>query len=159
MDIPRLAAFYREALLCDLITVDELVGWADCLINNGGELPAKIYDLSLGGSRGKLHVADLLNGMAVGQNPQDVVPAILDVVHQRFSSGEIDLAAVVAAIRHIKHAIPPNEDLHLKLVTLEEDYWLAADGIMGDLPTIHRIVRDLLTQFRGASTEYLDRAA
>jgi len=159
MEIPKQAAFYRQALICGIITADQTVAWADWLIDVGGDLPSAIYDLSLAGSRGVSRMVDLLTSLAQGENALNVVPALLDVLRQRYLAGALELPAVIEVIRRIKDSVPPNVDLRWELVALEEDYSLVADGIAGDLPTIHQIVRDVLSRFSGASREYLDRAA
>jgi hypothetical protein len=145
------ATYYRATVLLGIATGEEVIRWADGIIERDPAPPAAIYDVSLTPAADLNALRDALKPLALEPEPLAVVRALLDRIWHDVLAGRRDVDAAVALIYRASNRLAIPDPLRWEMVALEEDYALVTDGIAGDLPTIEAQVRAWLAQFDGAA--------
>ncbi len=128
VDYEEQATFYRAALLLGLIRADRVVAWADAVIS-ADPSPSLVFtelatcppaDLTL------LRQRLLLIGRE--KEPDEVVRAIVGLVHRDLASGRRSLADTMTVLKQLRAMLAVTPELNEQLKTLAVDMWESAPG-------------------------------
>jgi len=144
------ACYYRAGLRIGVVAAAEAIAWADSVIEQRAAPPTELFDVSLAPPDDAQALIDALRPIAEDPIPAPVLRALLDRLRGDLFSGRIVLDEPLARLHRLSHALEVPEPLRWEILALDEDYSLVSDGIAGDLPTIHGVVRTFFAQFDGA---------
>jgi hypothetical protein len=149
-------AFLRAGIVSGVLSPIAAVDWADRLIQETGEPPAGVYDVSLAPSANVSRVLDALGEVAsdtcINEN---VAKGLLDVLRGQCDSGAIHPAKAVRVAYALTHDLGYDSPICIDALILEENYSMASDGIFGTVEEMNAQVREWLASFKGAADVFI----
>ena len=156
------AAYFRAALDVGLVTPEHVIAWADGAIERGASLPGALYQVSLAATSGtglRNALSELSPAPTSEAESTAVARALLDSVWQDLRSARRPLDHAMTSLRALRRRVVLPDELRFRLIALDEDYYLAREGVTDELTTIESTVRTWLAQFDGALPALLEGAA
>lgn len=149
------ATFYRAALLLGLVDGGEVIAWADAVIARDVAVPHALLDVSVTapGDLSALRIA--LQPLARDDEAPDVVHAILDRARSDLERGRRNIGDTVTVLAQVRRFLTVTTAVVDALDAFQDDYMLAAAGVIGDVATIERNVRSWLAHYAGAEAMLL----
>ena len=125
------AEFFRLALRAGVCDVATVVRWSDHVVMSEIAPPFAFYDVSTSESQPSSVVTSLLGEVPGGPNPELPVFMLLGHCHAQVQCGKTPAEELL--IRLYKMAVPEHfpETVYHALLTMEDQLWLAGDGVYG----------------------------
>lgn len=148
------ATFYRAALLLGVVPGETVVRWAEIVIHDDPTPPHALYDVALTGPVDLTALRNALQPIALEAESAEVIRAVLGLVQRHFHSGRRGLKDTVTVLAQLRRALTVPRAVFEEIDTLEDDFMLAAAGVVGDVGTSEGQVRTWLVQFAGADDAF-----
>ena len=147
MDIKLSAEVYRIGVSIGLLTIEDIMKWADNVIEQYDTPPYEIIELSLSA---KKNLEDItLSLMEIrGDFDNDLPPKIvLGLLNQYLNTPE-DMAYVIQKMDKLIKYLPDSyEGIEREIHFLSDGYYLAEKNIYGDLQEMHANLKGFLIRF------------
>ena len=153
------AAFYWAGIAYAILSPQEAIAWADELIASGVDVPSSLYDLSLTPANQPKRVVSALRSLHTEEDVSEAtVRGLLDVLGRQLRDHVLSPATAIERAYEVTRRLHPDSSLWMDAMMLEENYSLAVDRIVGELPEMDAEVELWLTQFAGEGTRFDRRA-
>lgn len=138
-----IADFFRLGLLGGVVSLREVIAWADSLISASESPEEAALDLSISEWQGRLAAIDALG--AFSGESDDTLPThlLLARCNELVRSGQSDEFTVLSALR----GLPLYDDIYNRVDTLDDAKYLAEHQHYGTLHDVRADVREFLRQF------------
>jgi hypothetical protein len=147
MYIKLMAEVYRLGISVDFLTVQEMIKWADNIIENLDTPPYEIIELSLS-SNEKYDDINLKLMMVNGEFDRNLPPKILLALLNEYLNKTQDISKVIIVLdKLIKHFSTDDERIEMEIHFLSDGFYLAEQNISGNLTEVLNNLRGFLNQF------------
>lgn len=149
MEIKTMAEVYRLGISIGFQTVQDVIRWADKLIEQFDSPPYEIIELSLSAKEKPDDVCFKLK-MVKGEFDIDLPPKIILGLLGEYLNTTQDTSNVIMMLdRLIEHLPESCEWIELKIHWLSDGFYLAKQNIYGDLQEVENNLKKFLMQFEG----------
>lgn len=151
------AEIYRIGLITGLFVKNDVVSWADKIISIQENVEYEIIEVSLLGSSSKINIASKLFQIKGILNSQHVINVFLGLCSNSYNSNKFTDEDMCIFLYHLisnKIDIPISSDIEQKINYLSDGYYLASEGIYGDLDDIRRDLKEFLDQYTDYAKEF-----
>ncbi|EDY16729.1 hypothetical protein CfE428DRAFT_5692 [Chthoniobacter flavus Ellin428] len=142
-----LGEFYRLSLLAGLREPAEVVRWADSIVGAETSPHIAFIELCLAAAQPASRVADLLHDVPGQVTSGLPVRMLLGAAAHFISSSAANWEPLVVRLYHMAGGGRFPEEIYFRLVTLEDEYALARDGM-------HRTLAEVRQAFTAFLQEY-----
>lgn len=159
LSLVQQAEVRRQELSLGLISVSEVVQWADAMLAEMVEYDDDLVNVSLAGDFCPQDVVGLLRRLTVGADEFEAMRSVLGTLHGFLLKDDSQARAFTNALEGfwIDHGFELPEDLRF-IAGLDDDFGLAEDGIYGTRDeTLARLI-DNLAVFDLTANKSLDGA-
>lgn len=148
MDIKLMAEVYRLGISIGLFTIQEVIKWADKVIEQLEAPPYEIIDLSLS-SKETLEAITLKLMMVKGECDYDLPPKIiLGLLSEHLNDIE-DMATVINRMDKLLEHLPACcEEVEMQIHFLSDGFYLAEQKISGELEEVYSSLLQFLDSFK-----------
>ena len=136
----ELLTLYKIGLRCGIVDVQSLVNFADAVIAEEENPNYLFIEISLCGED-KNKLINVLSEFTKGYNRELPGGHLLGAIRSNYLNGSIDLEDTVRLMYKLKDEIDLNDEEEAFIYSLDDQYYLAADKIIG---TIEEVESDLL---------------
>jgi len=147
MDIKLMAEVYRLGVSIGLLSIEEVIKWADNVIEQLDTPPYEIIELSLS-TKEKLEVINLKLMNIKGEFDYDFPPKIiLGLLNQYLNTTE-DMSSVIEKMDKLIEHLPDScEWIETEIHFISDGFYLAEPNIYGELKEVLINLRRFLNQF------------
>jgi hypothetical protein len=157
--LPETAAFYWAGIAYAILLPQEAIAWADELIGSGADVPTGVYDLSLSPAHQPKRVVSALRSLHAEEDVSEAtVRSLLDILGRQLGKHALSPATAIQRAYEVTRRLHVDSSLWIEAMMLEENYSLAVDRIVGEVPKMDRQVESWLAQFEGEATRFDRRA-
>lgn len=156
MNIKLTAEVYRVGISIGIFTVQEVIKWADNVIETLENPPYEIIDLSLSS---KLNIEEFMLKLELikGDVEQDLPPKIILGLLNDYLYIQQDINDVITIMDKLIKYLPENcEWMKVEIHFLSDGFYLAKNGTYGDLKEMTCEIKQFLNQFVDFS-DYFDK--
>ena len=148
MDIKLSAEVYRIGISIGLLTIEDIMKWADKVIEQYDTPPYEIIELSLSAKKKLEDITFSLTEIRGDFDDNDLPPKIvLGLLNQYLNTSE-DMAYVIQKMDKLIKYLPDSyEGIEMEIHFLSDGYYLAEKNIYGDLKEIHANLKEFLIRF------------
>jgi hypothetical protein len=143
-----IAEFFRLSLLAGVCDLPEVVRWADAVITAESSPPFAFFDLSTCESQPVNAACGLLTEVPGERTPDLAVHMLLARCYCRFQSGILPVTETLLRLYRMARAEAFPDPIYFELVTQEDAYALARDGIYCSIPEVEKSFTDYLSRFQ-----------
>ena len=147
VNVKLAAEVYRIGLVIGFFTKQEVIKWADSVIEILDNPPYEIIDLSLSS---KLNMEKFMWKLESikGEVEQDLTPKILLGLLRDYLDRQQDISAVVEKMDQLIQYLPVNcEPIEMEIHYLSDAFYLAKNEIYRDLKSVRGEIEDFLDEF------------
>jgi hypothetical protein len=152
IDCKLAAEYYRIGLVAGIVSIAEVVAWADRLISLEDTVDSALFDVSLAGSKSIDEMDSVLRGVRGAANPEAVGEALLGRLADELRAGKRDVGTVICLAHHLIRTGVLSDKQSGEVSVLEEYYDRAVTRIEGDLRVMEAQIADWLRPFEGSDT-------
>jgi hypothetical protein len=149
----ELLEVFRIALINGIIDKQEIVKWADEIIQSDSEPDYFIIEVSLSGHKDTNELVYLLNEYIGEKKPSISGRVLLGLLYKQFIIQQINLKKVVTAIYWLVWNGELNEKDKYLLYGLDNDYDLASSNITGSLKEVELNALEVLEMYKDFTIE------
>ncbi|GGA48818.1 hypothetical protein [Psychrobacillus lasiicapitis] len=148
MDIKLNAEVYRIGVSIGLLTVEDIVKWADAVIDQSDAPPYELIELSLSAKKKIDDITLSLMEIRGDFNDNDLPPKIILGLLNEYLNRPEDIASVIEKMdKLIKYLSDSDEWIVMEIHFLSDGYYLAEKNIFGDLKEVHTDLKEFLLHF------------
>lgn len=147
MYLKLMAEVYRLGISIGFLTVQEMIKWADNIIENLDTPPYEIIELSLS-SKEKHSDICLKLMMVKGEFDGNLPPKIILALLNEYLNTTQDISNVIIVLdKLIKHLPTSDEWIEMEIHFLSDGFYLAEQNIYGDLTEVLTNLSKFLNQY------------
>ncbi|MFB7155549.1 hypothetical protein [Lysinibacillus sp. NPDC056232] len=150
MDINVMAEVYRLGILIGLYTVQDVIKWADNVIERLDNPPYEVIEISLSSQEKPIDVCSKLKLFNGGLNNDDLPSKILlGLLNEYFLSinNVSDVFSMLFRLSDHLQLEESNEWIEVEMNYLSDAFYLADQNIYGDLNEVGNNLKNYLSQF------------
>ncbi|MRN56446.1 hypothetical protein [Paenibacillus monticola] len=145
-NIKEISAFYYLCLITGYYSKQDIIEWADRCIAEF-QFPYELIELSLSKGRSLNYIASILKSIYAKDVLNEPLYKLLGLLVQNLEDDQItndDFFTYLNRILSEGSVFTINEELHHAIDRLDDGYYLATEGIYGDLDTLKdKAIEDL----------------
>ena len=145
------ASFNRAALLLGLITGKHVVAWADRIIANDNAVPPDLLNVAMVPADDLSGLRHALQPMSTHEESLVIIRALLDVVRRDVVSGQRSAKDTVTVLAQMRRFLELPANYFDEIDTLQDDFMLAAAGVVGSTDEVEARLHAWLAQFDGGN--------
>lgn len=139
------AEAYRLTLAAGLVSVDEVVKWADRTIKVQDEPSQELIELSLSGLRGRSAVISCLSAMPGTQTPAAVSLLTFELIYRALLVRPDRLRRITKLLERMYwEGVVPGAMSSSFMCSLDDELSLAELGIAGEVEAVHSRLKEFL---------------
>lgn len=149
------AEIFRIGLIIGYFTKDDVIKWADRLIETNGNVEYEIIEISLLSNSSKADIASKLREVKGILNEQLIINVLLGLLSYGYNSNKFSEDEICTFLYHLvsnKIDISISNDIEQNIHHLSDGYYLATEDIYGDLEEICKELKEFLDLY----TEYVE---
>ncbi len=149
MDIKVMAEVYRLGIAIGYFTVQDVIDWADALIESLEQPPDELIDISLSSNAKLIDVCSLLHsfyGSPFNDSPLHIMLSMLSNEHTT-SNNLAKVSAMLFELIDFIQLEDCSKGIIIDLLYLSDAYYLAKQGIYGDLQAVENDIKKFLQSF------------
>ncbi|SES45607.1 hypothetical protein [Psychrobacillus sp. OK032] len=148
MDIKLSAEVYRIGVLIGLLNIQDVIKWADSVIEQCDTPPYEIIELSLSAKEKLEDITLRLMEIRGDFDDNDLSSkVILGLLNQYLNTPE-DIANVIEKLDKLIEYLPDSyEGIKMEIHFLSDGFYLAEENIYGDLKEVHSNLKEFLIRF------------
>ena len=149
MDIKVMAEVYRLGIAIGYFTVQDVIDWADALIGSLEQPPYELIDISLSLKATPIDVCSLLHsfyGSPFNDSPLYIMLSMLSNEHTS-SNNLAKVAAMLFELIDFIQLEDCSKGIIIDLLHLSDAYYLAKQGIYGDIQAVENDIKKFLQSF------------
>lgn len=148
MDIKLSAEVYRIGVLIGLLNIQDVIKWADNVIEHCDTPPYEIINLALSANEKLEDITLRLMEIRGDFEDNDMSPKIiLGLLNQYLKTPE-DTANVIEKLDKLIDYLPDSyEWIEMEIHFLSDGFYLAEENIYGDLKEVHSNLKEFLNLF------------
>lgn len=146
----------RIGLVTGLFTKNDVICWADKIIETQENVEYEIIEISLLGSSSKADIASKLSEVKGIPDNKNIINIILGLYSDSYNANKFnadDICTFLYRLVSNKIDITISFDIEQKIHYLSDGYYLASEGTYGDLKDICRDLKEFLDQFTDYAKE------
>jgi hypothetical protein len=150
MDVKVTAEVYRLGILIGLFTVQDVIRWADNIIERLDEPPYEVIEISLSSKEKPVDVCSKLKTFSGILNNDDLAPKIIIGLLNEYFLSTKNVSEVFTMLSRLSEHLQleeTNEWIEDEIIFLDDAFYLADQNIYGDLQEVGNNLRNFLTQF------------
>ncbi|MCL1696992.1 MULTISPECIES: hypothetical protein [unclassified Lysinibacillus] len=150
MDIKVTAEVYRLGILIGFYTVQDIIKWADNVIERLDHPPYEVIEVSLSSQKKPIDVCSKLKLFNEGLNNDDLPSKILlGLLNDYFLStnNASDVFSMLTRLIDHLQLEESNEWIEREMVYLSDAFYLADQHIYGDLKEVENNLKNFLSKF------------
>ncbi len=150
MDIKVTAEVYRLGILIGFYTVQDIIKWADNVIERLDHPPYEVIEVSLSSQKKTIDVCSKLKLFNEGLNNDDLPSKILlGLLNDYFLStnNASDVFSMLTRLIDHLQLEESNERIEREMVYLSDAFYLADQHIYGDLKEVENNLKNFLSKF------------
>lgn len=147
----------RIGLVTGLFTKNNVICWADKIIETQENVEYEIIEVSLLGSSSKADIASKLSEVRGIPDEKKIINVILGLYSDSYNSNKFNADNICTFLYSLisnKIDITISFDIEQKIYYLSDGYYLASEGIDGDLRNICRDLKEFLDQYTDYAKEF-----
>jgi len=148
LDIKLSAEVYRIGVLIGLLNIQDVIKWADNVIEQCDTPPYEIIELSFSAKEKLEDITLRLMEIRGDFDDNDLSPkVILGLLNQYLNTPE-DIANVIEKLDKLIEYLPDSyEGIEMEIHFLTDGFYLAEENIYGDLKEVHSNLKEFLIRF------------
>lgn len=150
-----IAEFFRLGLLAGVCDLSAVVCWADSVLTSDSSPLFAFCDLSICESQPISSVVSLLREVPGSLTPDLPALMLLGYCHQLSQSGSLALTETLTRLHHMARTEHFPDRIDSALANLDEDFYLAREGIHGTVTEMERAFTDYLARYRSYAPDNL----
>ncbi|CAM4060420.1 hypothetical protein [Saccharibacillus endophyticus] len=154
--IKALSRYYYIGLVIGYFTKKNVLDWTDRTIEGNKQFPYELIEISLSSHKPSVDIASKLKQIYGEEILQEPLYQLLGELVNDFEMGRIaeeELFTYLSGLHYQESEIVLDEDLSDSLNRLDDAYYLASEGIYGDVKTVCEEGIDELNKYK----EYIGR--
>lgn len=151
------AEIYRIGLITGLFEKDDIISWADKLIETRENVEYEIIEVSLLKSASKTDIASKLFEVEGIPSMHHIVNVFLGLCSIGYNSNKYNTDFTCTFLYRLvsnKIDIPIDFDIAKKIHYLSDGYYLATEGIYGNLEDVCRDLKEFLDKYTECAEEF-----
>ncbi|WLR42295.1 hypothetical protein LC087_16465 [Bacillus carboniphilus] len=148
MDIKTIAEVYRLGLAAGFYTIQDVIKWADNLIEKVDEPPYEIIEVSLSSREKPYFICAKLKELTAFTEEELPTKILLGLINKYYEETE-DMTRIDTVLSILINYIPAScEWIELELHSLLDEYYLAEQKIYGNSEEVKDRIKNFLSQFQ-----------
>lgn len=149
MSLKTIAEVYRLGLIIGYFSKNEVIQWADNLIEQMENPSSELIDVSMTASGKSADVAHALNLIRGDYSEELAIKIVLGMLYRRLKeqSNQSDIVDVVDYLGRLTNAVSVDsmgEDVYWEIDSIGDAYYLVEQNIYGNLNEVQHRVEQLL---------------
>jgi len=150
-----IAEFFRLGLLAGVCDLSAIVCWADSVLTAEPSPPYAFCDLSICESQPVSSVVCLLREVPGTPTPDLPIFMLLGFCYQLAQSGSLSLSEKLVRLHRMARTEHFPDRIDSALTNLDEDLYLAREGIYGTVTEVERAFTDYLARYKSYAPDNL----
>lgn len=158
LSVKNRAEICRIGLVNGLFTKEDVICWADKIIETQEAVEYEIIEISLLGSSSKADIALKLFEVKGIPDNQNIINVFLGLCSDNYNANKFnadDICTFLYRLVSNKSDIHISSDIKQKIHYLSDGYYLASEGTYGDLTDICKDLKEFLDQYTDYAKEFV----
>ena len=154
------AEIFRIGLIIGYFTKDDVINWADRIIETNENVEYEIIEISLLSNSSKADIASKLREVKGILNEQLIINVLLGLLSYGYNSNKFSEDEICTFLYHLvsnKIDISISNDIEQNINHLSDGYYLATEGIYGDLKEICKELNEFLDLYTEYAEEFTSK--
>lgn len=151
------AEIFRIGLIMGYFTKNDVIDWADKIIETQDEVEYEIIEVSLLVNSSKANIASKLKEVKGIIDGSLVINILLGLCSSSYNSKKFSIGEICGFLYSLVSnttCIPIDSEIERIIHFLSDGYYLATEGIYGELTDVTRELKSFLDQYTAYSTEF-----
>lgn len=150
------AEIFRIGLIIGYFTKNDVINWADRLIETREKVEYEIIEVSLLSNSSKADIASKLHEIKGTFDENLIINVLLGLLSYSYNSNNFLADEICTFLYHLisnKIDVSISRDIEQKINYLSDGYYLATEGIYGDMTEICKELKEFLDRYTDYAEE------
>lgn len=151
------AEIYRVGLIIGYFVKDDVIRWADKIIETQENYPYEIIEVSLLGNSSKPDIASKLSEITGIANHELILCVLFGLCSNSYKTNKFtadEICTLLYRLVSTKTDISMSQEIEQKIHYLSDGYYLASEGIYGNLKDICDDLKEFLDRYEAYAKEF-----